>query len=187
MKEAILEILLVSAKGLKRTNLVGKHSYFVIIECGTKVGTSKISKANHKEILWNGKFLFVFPTSEWQNITHLKLKIIEAEYFTDGRFVGETIINLKGLMVEGNDKGVIELKPTPYNVVLEDDSYKGEIKLGLKFIKNGDCETKRRESAAEGENSGSICNTIMKVWSMTWCSILYFCRKTSYDYKQKEN
>ena len=39
-------------------------------------------------------------------------------------------------MVEGNDKGVIELRPTPYNVVLEDDSYKGEIKLGLKFIKN---------------------------------------------------
>lgn len=39
-------------------------------------------------------------------------------------------------MVEGNDKGVIELRPTPYNVILEDDSYKGEIKLGLKFIAN---------------------------------------------------
>ncbi|XP_074324797.1 elicitor-responsive protein 3 [Apium graveolens] len=185
MKEAILEILLVGAKGLKHKHLVGKPSYFVIIECGKKVGTSKISRANHKEILWNGKFLFAFPTSEWENITHLKLKIIEAEYFTDGRFVGETIIDLKGIMVEGNDKGVIELQPTPYNVILEDDSYKGEIKLGLKFIANGDSETKRREIVAEREHSGSICNSIMKVWNMTWGRVLGFCRKTSNDYKEK--
>ncbi|KAK1364343.1 16 kDa phloem protein 1 [Heracleum sosnowskyi] len=187
MTEAILEILLVGAKGLKHTNLVGKPSYFVIIECGKKVGTSKISRANHKEIIWNGKFLFAFPTAEWEHITHLKLKIIEAEYFTDGRFVGETIVNLKGIMLEGNDKGVIELRPTRYNVVLEDDSYKGEIKLGLKFITNGDSETKRREFVAEGRNSDSICNTIMKVWNMTWGSVLCFCRKTNYDYKEKGN
>lgn len=126
-------------------------------------------------------------------------------------------------MVEGNDKGVIELRPTPYNVILEDDSYKGEIKLGLKFIANvsllnfliilsfffqpacdfcttnykttnsdftnsqGDSETKRREYVAEGENSGSICNSIMKLWNMTWDSILSFCRKTNYGYKEKGN
>lgn len=151
------------------------------------MGTSKIARANHKEILWNGKFLFAFPAAEWEHINHLKLKIIEAEYFTDGRFVGETVINLKGIMVEGNDKGVIELRPTPYNVVLEDDSYKGQIKLGLKFIANGDSETKRREFVAEGENSGSICSTITKLWNMTWGSLLSFFRKTSSDHKQKEN
>lgn len=60
--------------------------------------------AIHKEILWNGKFLFAFPTAEWEHITHLKLKIIEAEYFTDGRFVGETtydfLENLSSILVE---------------------------------------------------------------------------------------
>ena len=38
--------------------------------------------------------------------------------------------------MEGNDKGFLEIRPTPYNVVLEDDTYKGEIKIGLKFIAN---------------------------------------------------
>lgn len=31
-------------------------------------------------------------------------------------------------------EGSLELKPTSYNVVLEDGTYKGEIKIGLKFI-----------------------------------------------------
>lgn len=53
--------------------------------------------ANHKEILWNGKFLFAFPAAEWEHINHLKLKIIEAEYFTDGRFVGETMYDYSTL------------------------------------------------------------------------------------------
>lgn len=45
-------------------------------------------------------------------------------------------VYLEGIKMEGNDRGVIELTPTPYNVVLEDDSYKGEIKIGLKFFTN---------------------------------------------------
>jgi hypothetical protein len=28
------------------------------------------------------------------------------------------------------------MMPAPYNVLLEDDTYKGEIKIGLKFIAN---------------------------------------------------
>lgn len=45
-------------------------------------------------------------------------------------------IYLKGIIVEGNYRGLIELNPDPFNVVLEDDTYKGQIKIGLKFIPN---------------------------------------------------
>lgn len=38
--------------------------------------------------------------------------------------------------MEGNDNGFLEVRPSPYNVVLEDDTYKGEIKIGLKFFPN---------------------------------------------------
>lgn len=38
--------------------------------------------------------------------------------------------------MEGNEKGLIEMVPNPYNVVLDDETYKGEIKIGLKFIPN---------------------------------------------------
>lgn len=40
------------------------------------------------------------------------------------------------MIADGIDEGILEVKPVPYNVVLEDDTYKGEIKVGLKFITN---------------------------------------------------
>lgn len=42
-------------------------------------------------------------------------------------------IFLGGIIAEGNDRGLIELHPSPYNVVLEDSTFKGQIKIGLKF------------------------------------------------------
>lgn len=35
--------------------------------------------------------------------------------------------------MEGNEKRFIEVIPVAYNVVLEDDTYKGQIKVGLRF------------------------------------------------------
>lgn len=43
-------------------------------------------------------------------------------------------IHLGGIITEGCERGFLEVKPTPYNVVLEDDTYKGQIKIGFKFI-----------------------------------------------------
>jgi hypothetical protein len=45
-------------------------------------------------------------------------------------------IHLGGIITEGNDSGFLEVKPAPYNVVLEDDTYKGQIRIGFKFIAN---------------------------------------------------
>lgn len=45
-------------------------------------------------------------------------------------------IHLGGIITEGSDSGFLEVKPAPYNVVLEDDTYKGQIKIGFKFIAN---------------------------------------------------
>ncbi|KAK2972503.1 hypothetical protein RJ640_002314 [Escallonia rubra] len=136
MKGGILEVLLVSAEGIRHTNLIGKPAYYVVIECGTQVCRSKVSADNHEEVCWNEKFTFEFPFSELKNLTHLKFRILDKEYLSDGGFVGETIVYLEGIIMEGSDKGFIELRPAPYNVVLEDDTYKGQIKIGLKFVSN---------------------------------------------------
>ncbi|XP_059636094.1 elicitor-responsive protein 3 [Cornus florida] len=136
MKGGILEVLLVSAEGIRHTKLIGKSANYVIIECGTQVHRSKTSAGHHGEVYWNEKFTFEFPSSEWENLTDLKLKIMDEKYFSDGGFVGETIVYLDRIIMKGNDEGIIELIPAPYNVVLEDDTYKGEIKIGIKFISN---------------------------------------------------
>ena len=40
------------------------------------------------------------------------------------------------IIFKGNDKKNIEIRPTAYNVVLEDDTYNGEMKIEFKFIAN---------------------------------------------------
>ena len=45
-------------------------------------------------------------------------------------------IHLGGIITEGSDRAFLEVKPAPYNVVLEDDTYRGQIKIGFKFIAN---------------------------------------------------
>jgi hypothetical protein len=37
---------------------------------------------------------------------------------------------------EGSEREFLQMKPAPYNIVLEDGTYKGELKLGLKFLSN---------------------------------------------------
>ncbi|CAI9770210.1 unnamed protein product [Fraxinus pennsylvanica] len=153
MKGAILEVLLVSAQGINHNNIIGNPTYHVIIECGDKVCRSKTSEGNDDKIYWNEKFAFELGSSELENLSHLKLKIMDKEYFIDGGFVGETIIHLKGIIVEGNCRGLIELSPVPFNVVLEDDTYEGQMKIGLKFIPNN------RGISPEVQEMDSILNS----------------------------
>ncbi|XP_050249153.1 elicitor-responsive protein 3 [Quercus robur] len=136
MEGGILEIILVNAEGITHTNLVGTPAYYVIIECGTHVHRSKVSSGEDDKAWWNEKFTFERPLSDWKRLTHLKFKIMNTEFLSDGGFVGETIIHLGGIITEGSDRAFLEVKPAPYNVVLEDDTYRGQIKIGFKFIAN---------------------------------------------------
>ncbi|CAL5381925.1 unnamed protein product [Camellia sinensis] len=164
---------LVDKKGLRKETGYRRPAYYVVVECGTQVQRSKISKGNHKEkeIYWNQKFTFEFPPTELENMSHLKFKIMDKEYFTDGGFVGETIVYLRGLIVEGNDKKIVEIRPTPYNVVLDDDTYKGQIKIGLKFIPNKEDSTEKRIFVKEEQElRQSICERFMNLWRIPWRS-----------------
>ncbi|KAK6918382.1 hypothetical protein RJ641_016804 [Dillenia turbinata] len=157
MKGGTLEVLLVSSEDVRHTHCLGKSKYYVIIVCGKQTHTSKVSSGlssavpsgNTKlttmmvmdlfasgkdaEVFWNQKFTFKFKFHDWKHLTHIKLRIMEKRLLTDS-FVGETIFYIGGILAEACDQGFIELKPAPYNVVLGDDTYKGQIKFGIKFI-----------------------------------------------------
>ncbi|ESQ37698.1 hypothetical protein EUTSA_v10029141mg [Eutrema salsugineum] len=155
MKRGILEVLLVDAHGITHTNFIGTPVYYVFLQCGTKEYRSKMSKGDNDNALWNQKFVFDFPMSQWKKLSHLKFRIMDKELFKDGGFVGETIIHLGGIITEGRDRGYMEVKPAPYNVVLEDDTFKGELKLGLRFIATDNkFQRKAWEVNIEGKNNG---------------------------------
>ncbi|KAM1019404.1 hypothetical protein ACFX13_041486 [Malus domestica] len=180
MKVGTLEVLLVDAEGIRHTNLLGRPSYYVIIKCGNQEYRSKQSSGEDEKVSWNEKITFKFPLSNWKKLTHLKLRIMDTELFTDAGFVGETMIHLGGIVTVGRDSGFIELKPLPYNVVLEDDTYKGEIRIGFRFTANKERQVvETREFSAEDtiKPRGSICRSIANLWRILWWRFL-FCHRT---------
>ncbi|XP_052480779.1 elicitor-responsive protein 3 isoform X2 [Gossypium raimondii] len=173
MKEGILEVLIVNAEDIRHTNLIGRPAYYVILQCGTKEYRTKISPGKHKKVLWNEKFKFDFPLSEWKNLTHIKFRIMDKEFFKNNGFVGETRIHLGGIIIEGTDKGFIVVRPAPYNVVLEDDTYKGQIKIGFKFIAKKEVQNEIREFAVMPNEPRSICSCIKNLWKFPCWICLY--------------
>ncbi|AQK54130.1 Calcium-dependent lipid-binding (CaLB domain) family protein [Zea mays] len=124
-REGVLELLLVSAEGLKHAHHHPRRSkrHYVTIECGDKIATSKITQGRGKKIWWNEKFRFALSDAERRELAKVTLTIMEM----DRVYVGEIIS-------EGSEREFLQTKPAPYNVVLEDGTYKGVLKLGLKFI-----------------------------------------------------
>ncbi|XP_050236191.1 putative pentatricopeptide repeat-containing protein At3g01580 [Mercurialis annua] len=188
MKRGILEVLLVHAEGVEHTNLVGTPAYYVIIQCGNRVHKSKVSSGKDEQAWWNEKFRFEFPIADWKHMTHLKFRIMDKEFFTDGGFVGETIIFLGGIIDEGANNGSVELKPASYNVVQEDDTYKGEIKIGLKFITNKEGHMQRRAfEAPVHEPRQSLLRSITNFLKSSWLEFWNYCSRLICKNKVKKN
>ena len=96
----------------------GRPAYYVVVECGRKCKEAKFQRSNffwyflhvppqsyhaltilvtefvgagnHKKICWNEKFVVEFPPSKWEKLTHVKLNVMDEEYFSDDGFAGET-------------------------------------------------------------------------------------------------
>lgn len=109
---------------------------------------------------------------------------MDEEFFTDGGFVGQTTIYLKGIITEGELKGQLYVKPTPYNVVLEDDTYKGQISIGLKYISSrmvkGEKRVNRRDEKDEKEEKGvsnSMGKSLSSLRRTPWWRSLLLCKK----------
>ncbi|KAF8087172.1 hypothetical protein N665_0596s0023 [Sinapis alba] len=180
MKRGRLEVLLVNAHGITHTNFIGdykkKDKLFSFV-------------CDSDKALWNQKFLFDFPMSQWKKLTHIKFRIMDKELFRDGGFVGETIIDLKGILTEGGDRGYMEVKPTPYNVVLDDDTFKGVLKLGFIFTHAADkLRRKAWEQNIEGKNSEEAMNSpILSLMKLPLLRFLMYCFQKTTKYQLKDN
>nr|XP_043620297.1 elicitor-responsive protein 3 [Erigeron canadensis] len=189
MKGGILEVFLEGAKGIRRTNLIGKPKYYVIIECGIQHQKSKSAKGEHQnhKVTWNEKFIFELSMSECHKLTHLRLRIMDKELFAnDTGFVGEAWVYLEDILMEGNEKGLIELTPKPYNVVLDDETYKGEIRIGLKFIPNTFIRAEGRGVVTlKTDHEETIWKKLVNFCKMTWRKLSSYGRKlNANDYKR---
>ncbi|KAK1270616.1 Elicitor-responsive protein 1 [Acorus gramineus] len=58
---------------------------------------------------------------------------MDKDTFTADDFVGESTINVTEIVALGAEKGKMVLPPQKYNVVLADQTYHGEIRVGFTF------------------------------------------------------
>ncbi|XP_042404268.1 elicitor-responsive protein 1-like isoform X1 [Zingiber officinale] len=131
-----LEVLLVDAKGLKDTDLIGKMDPYVEIQYRDQQQKSKVAYTEGGgNPRWNQKFKFkIHHPLENNSIRHkLVLRVMDRDTFSADDFVGEATINVGDVIALGLEKGFMEVNPCKYRVVLSDKRYHGEIRVGVTF------------------------------------------------------
>ncbi|XP_078445888.1 calcium-dependent lipid-binding (CaLB domain) family protein isoform X2 [Wolffia australiana] len=182
MKGGVLEVLLVNAEDLHHSHLMGSSGIYVVLRCGDQIQRSKLSKGNDGMICWNEKFFFSFATREWNSLTRLRMKIMKSHALSEDSPIGETTIHLGGVLDEGNRRGGIDLNAAPYNVVLPDGAYQGQIKIGFKFtydIEVQPMKSRIEEEAEEGEvKRRGIYGALLRLalGRLSWPRIPFFWR-----------
>ncbi|KAM1028729.1 hypothetical protein FF1_041283 [Malus domestica] len=133
MAVGLLEVNLVSAKGLGDTDLFTRMDPYVVIQYKGQEKKSSVAREQGSNPEWNEKFTFraEYPGSgEQYKIT---LKIMDKDTFTSDDYIGQATIYVKDLLAQGVQNGTAELHPLKYSVVRADNTYRGEIKVGLTF------------------------------------------------------
>ncbi|TQD85158.1 hypothetical protein C1H46_029246 [Malus baccata] len=106
---------------------------YVVIQYKGQEKKSSVAREQGSNPEWNEKFTFraEYPGSgEQYKIT---LKIMDKDTFTSDDYIGQATIYVKDLLAQGVQNGTAELHPLKYSVVRADNTYRGEIKVGLTF------------------------------------------------------
>ncbi|VVB05765.1 unnamed protein product [Arabis nemorensis] len=133
MAVGILEVNLISGKGLKRSDFLGKIDPYVEIQYKGQTRKSSVDKEGGRNPTWNDKLTWraEFPGSGTDY--KLTVKVMDHDTFSTDDFIGEATVYVKELLETGVEKGMAELRPTKYNVVDSDRSFVGEILLGVSY------------------------------------------------------
>ncbi|KAK4277958.1 hypothetical protein QN277_015871 [Acacia crassicarpa] len=147
MAIGVMEVLLVKAKGLPQTDLFARIDPYVLIQYKGQERRSSVLHEGGSNPVWNEKFVFraEYPGSGDQ--FKLIFKIKDKDFFSSDDFLGQAEIYVKDLLAIGAENGKAELRPQKYRVVGADQSYCGEIEVGITF-------TLEEEEGSLGEDIG---------------------------------
>ncbi|OAY82574.1 elicitor-responsive protein 3-like [Ananas comosus] len=144
MVRGTLEVLLVGAKGLENTDFLCNMDPYAVLVCRTQEQRSSVASGKGSEPEWNESFVFTVSDS----VSELTIKIMDSDTGSHDDFVGEATIPLEALFQEGS------LPPTAYNVV-KDEEYRGEIRVGLTFTPEENCDRDFSEESYGGWRESS--------------------------------
>ncbi|CDP00102.1 unnamed protein product [Coffea canephora] len=147
MTIGIMEVTLVGARGLKDTEFFGGIDPYVLIQYRGQERKSSIARGQGSNPAWNEKFTFRAEYPGGDNQYKLILKIMDHDTFSSDDYLGQSTIYLKELLELGVENGKAEIHPQKYSIVASDQTFSGEIQVGITF-------TPKEDANAEEEFGG---------------------------------
>ncbi|KAK8662427.1 hypothetical protein V6N13_092001 [Hibiscus sabdariffa] len=135
MAVGILEVFLVRAKGLENKDFLGKMDPYVIIQYKGQERESSVARGKGSNPTWREKFTFKAEYPGSGDDYKLVLKIMDKDTFSSDDFIGEATIYVKDLLAIGAEEGNAEIHPTKHCVVDAQNSYHGDITVGVTFTR----------------------------------------------------
>ncbi|KAG6670105.1 16 kDa phloem protein 1-like [Carya illinoinensis] len=130
-----LEVLLVNAKGFGDSDLFGRMDPYVLIQYKSQERKSSVARGQGASPVWNEKLTFRVEYPGVGDQYKLILKIMDDDTFSTDDFIGQATIYVEDLLAVGVENGTAELHPRKYSVVRVDQTYCGEIEVGVTFTK----------------------------------------------------
>ncbi|KAJ0551355.1 putative C2 domain-containing protein [Helianthus annuus] len=152
MTIGIMEVDLVDAHGLSKSDFFNKIDPYVVIQYRSQEHKSTVAKGEGKNPNWNEKFTFrvEYPGADEQ--PKLVLKIMDHDTLSSDDYLGQTTIYLKDLLELGVENGSAELRAQKYSVVDSSQSYAGDVRVGITFTPKVEDETYGQEFGGWKEN-----------------------------------
>ncbi|XP_047306857.1 16 kDa phloem protein 1 [Impatiens glandulifera] len=149
MAIGIMEVLLVNAKGLKNNEIFGGGiDPYVVMKYKTQERNSSVARGSGSNPEWNEKFSFRVEYPGGDNNYKLILTVMDKDTFSADDALGQATVYLEDLLAMGvENNGVAEMHPRKYSVVSCDQSYCGEIQVGIRF-------TPKIQHQTDGEEYG---------------------------------
>ncbi|KAM4104471.1 hypothetical protein ACJW30_06G160100 [Castanea mollissima] len=147
MAIGLMEVLLVNAKGLVDNDFFGRMDPYVLIQYKSQERKSSVAQGQGGSPVWNEKITFRVEYPGQGDQYKLILNIMDKDTFSADDFIGQATIYVEDLMAVGVENGTAELHPRKYSVVRKDQSYCGEIEVGVTF-------TRKVEEQYHGEELG---------------------------------
>ncbi|KAL1542201.1 16 kDa phloem protein 1 isoform X1 [Salvia divinorum] len=156
MGVGVMEVKLIGAKGLKRTDFLGKIDPYVVIQFRDEEYTSTTAKGRRP--VWNEEFKFrvelpsLHGSDDNQNNYKIFLRVFDRDTCRKDDFLGQSTIYVKDLIEIGLEKGKADLGTQKFRVILNDLSYHGEIQVVITFTAKSEAD--QSEYLVEKENNG---------------------------------
>ncbi|KAF4386214.1 16 kDa phloem protein 1 [Cannabis sativa] len=153
MATGTMEVLLVNAKGLGDTDFIGDMDPYVVLQYKGQERKSIVARGQGSNPSWNEKFNFRAEYPGSGNNFKLNLKILDKDTFSADDFIGQATIYVEDLLALGAENGAAQLHPRKYSVISADQTYRGEIQVGVTFTIKAEAENEGAKFGGWRESS----------------------------------